>query len=448
MKRPTIMLMEQDTSLHGTLKDLLLQQEFSVFEAINSTTLLEQLRHNGADLIILESQNDATTELELARQIRHFYHTLPLILIVRDSSEDVVIAALRTGISDYFKPPFTCQELLASIRCWLSMCRLEQHPVRRDGTVICQRNSGGEIVSNSPIMQEIKAQLLRAAAVESNVLITGETGTGKELAAEFIHSHSFRSHKPMVSINCAAVPSSLLESELFGHEKGAFTGAITLRKGIFELAHESTLFLDEIGDMSLEAQAKILRAIERKEVQRLGGKTSIPLNLRIIAATHQNLERLIEEKKFREDLYFRLNVITIHLPPLRDRKEDILALLSYCLAELNQRMDRGMESFSEEVLECLLRYPWPGNVRELKNLVEATSVMLPPGKITLKDLPEQFRKRLGCIETLPLSERERLLSTLFSVSWNKSKAAQKLSWSRMTLYRKMAKYGIHDREET
>ena len=448
MIRPTIMLMEQDTSSHRTLKDLLLRQEFKVLETIDSITLLEQLRHNGADLIILESQNDAATELELARQIRRFDSALPLILIVRNSSEDVVIAALRTGISDYFKLPFTCQELLASIRRWLSSRRLEQHPARRDGTVTCPQNSREMMVSDSPIMDEIKAQLLRAAAVENNVLITGETGTGKEVAAEFIHSHGSRSHKSLISVNCAAVPGSLLESELFGHEKGAFTGATAARKGIFELAHESTLFLDEIGDMNLDAQAKILRAIERKEVQHLGGKTRIPLNLRIIAATHQDLERLTEEKKFREDLYFRLNVIRIDLPPLRDRKEDILALLSYCLAELNQRLEWEMEGFSEEVLECLLRYPWPGNVRELKNLVEATSIMLPPGKITLKDLPEQFRKRLGCIEALPLSERECLLSALFSVHWNKSKAAQKLSWSRMTLYRKMAKYDIQDREQT
>jgi transcriptional regulator with PAS, ATPase and Fis domain len=303
-------------------------------------------------------------------------------------------------------------------------------------------NGDQPMLGQSQLMQHLREQLLKVASTDSTVLITGETGTGKELTADLIHRNSPRQKKPFICVNCAALPESLLESELFGYEKGAFTGATTLKQGEFELAEGGTIFLDEIGDMSPHAQSKILRAIERKEVSHLGGKKSINLDIRIIAATNQELERLVAEGTFRQDLYYRLNVARIHLPPLRDRKEDIPHLLEHYVQELNQRFEMNVEGFTEEALTCLLHYGWPGNVRELKNLLEATFINLPSRMIKFTDLPEAFQRQLKETETLPQNERDRMLFALFATNWNKSKAAQKLHWSRMTLYRKMAKYHI------
>jgi two-component system response regulator HydG/two-component system response regulator AtoC len=300
-------------------------------------------------------------------------------------------------------------------------------------------------------MQEVRSYLDRLANSESNVLLTGETGTGKELAAEHIHRNSSRAQKPFVCINCAAIPDTLMESELFGYEKGAFTGASASKMGKLRQANGGTVFLDEIGDMTPYTQAKLLRAIESKEIQPLGGRGSIPLDFRIIAATNHDLEKLAGEGKFRQDLYFRLNVGSLHLPPLRERREDIPALLAYHVAELNRRLDCAVEGFVDEVIDYLLEYEWPGNVRELRNVLEASFLNVRGGRISLMDLPEQFRKRLKRPGCFPQGEREHLLSALLSTDWNKSKAAEKLHWSRMTVYRKLTKYQLRrgsEREES
>lgn len=295
-------------------------------------------------------------------------------------------------------------------------------------------------------MREIKAYIGKVALTNSIVLITGETGTGKELVAELIHNNSLRQEMPFVCLNCAAIPDGLLESELFGYEKGAFTGAYSNKDGMLKLADGGTVFFDEIGDMSPFAQAKVLRAIESKTVYRLGGMRNISLDVRVIAATNQDLDHSVAEGKFRKDLYFRLNVARIHIPPLRDRKEDIILLLDYYIQELNRQFGLNVEGFDEEALDYLLCYDWPGNVRELKNLLEAIFISLPSRRITLLDMPKPFRRHLKDTEGLPQNERDRLLAALFSTNWNKSKAAQKLHWSRMTLYRKMAKYQIEVKE--
>jgi len=303
----------------------------------------------------------------------------------------------------------------------------------------------------------------KASQSQSPVLVCGESGTGKELVARYVHEHSVRRSHPFVSINCAAIPDSLLESELFGHERGSFTGAYSSNKGKLKFGDGGTIFLDEIGDMSPYAQAKILRVIERREVQRLGGRENISLNVRFIAATNKDLEQSVSERTFRKDLYYRLNVARIHLPLLRGHKEDIPSLCDHYIGDFNRQFGRYVEGFTEETAETLLRYDWPGNVRELKNLLEATvgnfrcgqkrSASEPCGQcpevsfrcrqITFTDLPEQFRRRLSNAKQLPLDERDPLLSILISTNWNISKAAQKLHWSRMTIYRKMAKYHIH-----
>jgi two-component system response regulator HydG/two-component system response regulator AtoC len=257
-----------------------------------------------------------------------------------------------------------------------------------------------------------------------------------------IHRNSARRRSAFVCINCAAIPDTLLESELFGYERGAFTGAVCLKEGWLKAANGGTAFFDEIGDMTPYAQAKILRAIETKELQRLGGQKSVPVNVRVVAATNQDLERLMAEGRFRKDLYFRLNVARVHLPPLRDRKEDIPLLLRHYIRESNRRFGRDVEGFTDEAVEVLLRYGWPGNIRELRNLVEAAFLSLPARRVSALDLPEHFVKQLRIKEDLPQEERDRLLAALLATNWNMSKAAQKLQWSRMTVYRKVAKYRI------
>jgi DNA-binding NtrC family response regulator len=444
MKKSTILIIAEDEILRQDLKGGLLCHGFEVIEDSERTEVLQSIRNRSLDLAIIGfSQNGRWDGPEVAKQIRQRDRRLPIILIVRQSSEARVLAALRAGVNDYFKIPFSTEELVSSVKRHLIHFS-EQLPINK---IPLAPDPGHKqpIVGQSSLMCQINAYLLKIAETDSTVFITGETGTGKELAAESIHQNSTRQKQPFVCINCAALPEGLVESELFGYDKGAFTGAVTSKQGEFELADGGTVFLDEIADMGPCSQAKILRTIELKEVYHLGGKYGIPLDVRVIAATNQEPEQLVTAGKFRKDLYYRLNVARIHLPPLRDRKEDIPLLLEYYIRKLNQRFGRVVEGFTPEALEFLLHYDWPGNVRELKNLLEATFINLSASKIAFVDLPEPFQKRLKEAEGRSQSEREQMLSALFATNWNKGKAAQQLHWSRMTLYRKIAKYQIAEK---
>jgi DNA-binding NtrC family response regulator len=379
--------------------------------------------------------------MEAIKYIREQDKKVPIILITKYSSEDRVIAALRAGVNDYFKQPFSFGELLNSINRNLSISSYQSLSELRMS--VPDSNGIRLMIGQSKSIQNIKSYILKAASTESTVLITGETGTGKELTAELIHTKSLKCEKPFVHINCASLPENLLESELFGYERGAFTGALTTKQGKFEMAKGGTIFLDEIGDMNLYSQAKILSSIERKEIYRLGGgNRSIPLTARVIAATNQNPEQLVADGKFREDLYYRLNIARIHIPALRNRKEDIFPLIDYYIQKFNNQFGLEIEGFTEEALSLLIHYNWPGNIRELKNIIEAAFINLPSQRISFMDLPVIFRKKLKGQEMTTKSEKDKLLAALFSTSWNKSKCAKMLNWSRMTLYRKMARYEI------
>jgi DNA-binding NtrC family response regulator len=417
-------------------------RSYDLIEAGDRSAALEAIQNCSPALAILSSwgQGDGDV-IESARDIRTCNREIVLILIVSQSNEEIAFAALRAGINDYVKSPFSSEELLARLKHCLAD-RLCSTSSPKSKIPDCGLNGCDGLIGDSSMMRTVKSYISRAAVTDCTILITGESGTGKELAAELIHRNSLRSEKPLVCVNCAALPDSLLESELFGYERGAFTGAAAAQRGKFEQANGGTILLDEIGDMNLCAQAKILRTIESKEVCRLGGNKNTSLNVRFIAATNQNLERLLTEKRFRLDLYYRLNVARIHLPPLRERKDDILDLFNYYIQELNQQFGRSVVGFTDEALDYLLRYDWPGNVRELKNLCEAIFINLPARKISFLDLPYLYQKQLKEVEALSQSERERLLSALFTTNWNVSKAARKLNWSRITVYRKLEKYQI------
>jgi len=437
MNQPAVFIFERAAALCDVLRESLLHCGLEVTCVSEKSGLIRSLEARQPDLVVLgPSCVGPGNSLELAEEVHKLLGAARLILIVSNSSEELAISALKAGISEYVKYPFARGELDRAVRhCLFPPEDPVELPLRSDPSL-------EGIVGDSSVMRGIRARIARVASSDSNVLITGETGTGKELLAEAVHGKSARRNKPLIAINCAAIPDSLLESELFGYAKGAFTGADSNSDGKLKAADKGTVFLDEIGDMSAYGQAKILRMIESKEIQRLGCNRGIPLDVRVIAATNQDLEQLSKENKFRKDLFFRLNVARIHLPALRDRKEDLLSLIGYYIGRFNRQFGRRVRGLSEEALDCLLAYDWPGNVRELKNLLESIFVEGPAQDILLADLPLQLRLRCNELKSLVGNERERLLWALSATNWNKSKAADKLQWSRMTLYRKMARYNI------
>ncbi|MCY7355854.1 MAG: sigma 54-interacting transcriptional regulator [Lysobacter sp.] len=308
--------------------------------------------------------------------------------------------------------------------------------------MVTATQSQRSLIGSSDVMAGVMAYAAKIARTDSTVLITGETGTGKECFAKYVHERSRRGHRALLCINCAALPDALLEGELFGYERGAFTGAHQAYPGKLKLAEGGTLLLDEIGELSLVAQAKLLRVIEDHEVFRLGGRRSEPVDVRIIAATNQEIEPMVAERRFRPDLFYRLNVARLHVPPLRQRREDIPLLFAHYMLDISQRTGVSVGGLSPEALQCLIQYSWPGNVRELKNMVEALFIDPPDGRIELRHLPSRLIGRMDALASADVGERERILTALFDTHWNKCRAAKQLNWSRMTLYRKISKYQI------
>jgi DNA-binding NtrC family response regulator len=441
MKKPIIIIFGIDPILRYNLNKRLAQKGFAVNEAPEKCNVIALYNSLQPDLVIVCSYRKAPGDkLNVIKQLRKLDKRIPIILINRFSSESRAIAALRAGANDYFKAPFSSERIIKRIFRLLSESKFEiSSDHKSDNACPISRQL---MIGESKCMREIKNYLYKVAPTDSNVLITGETGTGKELAAGLIHLKSPRNKNPFVCINSAALPETLIESELFGYDRGAFTGAVAEKPGKFELANSGTVFLDEIGDMNHYAQAKILRIIENREFFHLGGKIPVFFDARIVAATNKEPEQLIEERKLRDDLYYRLNVARIHLPPLRERKEDIPSLVSHAAKRLNHRFGRSIMGLTDDALACLLRYDWPGNIRELFNLLEAIYINLPSRQIDFIDLPKPIQKQIKAIEIRPIDERKQIVTTLLETNWNKSTAAQKLKWSRMTLYRKMTKYNI------
>ncbi|MCH8041090.1 MAG: sigma-54-dependent Fis family transcriptional regulator [Nitrospinae bacterium] len=441
MKKPNLLILAKRTHAHPYFQRLSSTYQVKVIESPRDIARVGLFEEGKPSLVIVDaSQLPSEEGLSLAKHARHVHRKIPILLIAGESSEELFLAMLRAGINDFVKNPCDFEVLQSSIDRCLSSCSTLDEGI--EPPPIFPNDMEHFLVGNSLAIQELRAYMGRVAMTDSHVLITGETGTGKELVARLIHEHSMRRRKPFMCVNCAAVPETLLESELFGYDRGAFTGAVGARRGKLELAQGGTILFDEIGEMSSSAQAKILRAIEEGTIYRLGGKEEVSLNVRIMAATNQDLDRAMPEGKFRQDLYYRLNVARIHLPPLRDRKEDLPLLLRHYIQEFNQKFKRQVEGLTQEALDFLVQYTWPGNIRELKNLLEATFINLPQRTISLIDLPVQFRAKAKECEKLPQAEGDRMLSALLATNWNRSKAAEKLHWSRMTLYRKMQKYRV------
>jgi DNA-binding NtrC family response regulator len=442
MTQAAIVVVEERTVVRQRVRERLVQHGYTVVAVPEAARLAYVLRMHQPTLVIIGALHDDVWEsVKMAEQLRMQHPQLPLMLLMSQSTEALAIAALKAGVTDYFAPPLALDALVSSIdRCLVTQPRRSaglERPLEE--TEHLEREY---LVGESQPMQAVKAYLDKVALTDSNVLITGETGTGKELVATLIHQKSPRRHKPFVCVNCAAIPDSLLESELFGYERGAFTGAQTAKEGLLQQAAGGTIFLDEVGDMSPYAQAKVLRAIETKEIQRVGGTKRVPVDVRIVAATNCDLEQSVCDASFRRDLFFRLNVVRLHLPPLRERTDDIPLLCAHYIAELNQRFGCAVAGLADDVWPVLLQHTWPGNVRELKNVLEAACITTSSSHIERADLPPSLQARCTTGTEQSQDERESLLHALCVTNWNKSQAAKKLRWSRMTLYRKMMKYHI------
>jgi two component, sigma54 specific, transcriptional regulator, Fis family len=371
---------------------------------------------------------------------------------------------MKKGAYDYLTKPFDLEELKVKVKKAIELKELTENAPKFEKDE--NKYISDEIVGNSPKMQEVFKQIGKVAESDATVLIRGESGTGKELVAKAIHHHSNRKNKPFIVVNCAAIPETLLESELFGHEKGAFTDAYARRIGKFEQAQDGTIFLDEIGDMSLNLQAKLLRILQEKTFSRVGGNETIVSNARVLAATNRNLEKLVETGEFREDLFYRLNVVTIWLPPLRERKEDIPLLVDYFVAKYAEKYKKDVRGVSKEVLELFLDYDWPGNVRELENAVARGVIVTSAPLILIEDLPQTLRDKTkqerqgevkveGQLEEENLNlpkliekiEKEAIIKALEKAEGNKTKAAQILGISRKSLFNKLRYYNLIKEED-
>lgn len=441
MNRPKVLFLVACPAIFAEITHFLRSSGLDVaMQSINDGIRPQHLAVPPEVVIIEHSDDSQFSALEAANEVRELNSSVPIVIATTKGSEELAIGALRAGLQDYVKLPALPAAFLARIQKHLSRQRGRTEPCPNRLPSECS----GRMIAASEAMAEIQKYLQRVANSNCTVLITGETGTGKELVAEFIHENSRREDKPFVCVNCAAIPESLLESELFGHTKGAFTGAQELSAGLLSAADGGTVFLDEIGDLSLVAQAKILRVLETKQFCRLGGTKQLSLDLRFIAATNQDLYAMTAQKTFRQDLLFRLDVAHVHLPPLRERKEDIPLLVQEFGRQFSYQTCGQAPEFTDEFLRVLLEYDWPGNVRELKNIIERLFLLERSTPFGAEHLPAHVRQFLATSSRFSKGERELLISALFSTKWNKTKAAEMLKWSRMTLYRKIAKYHIPD----
>ena len=407
--------------------------------ATNSETELFQVldRFSPECLVVVHGLSPQQEVLNIARQIRIIDHHCSLLVIAESISAEFVLSAMRAGVSDVLPQDAEHPQLTEAISSSMARHRDCRRCVPGGGG----RTECGLLVGSGAAMGRVRDQVLRISAADANVLITGESGTGKDLVARLIHNQSRRRTQPFVALNCAALPDSLLESELFGYERGAFTGAHASHEGKLQHASGGTLFLDEIGEMSLAAQAKILRAVDNRVIQKLGSNVNTRVQVRLVAATNQDLEVLVQEKKFRQDLYYRLNVVRLTIPPLRERLEDIPELVDSIMRDFSPHQRQPAYNLEGDVIRRFQQYDWPGNIRELRNVLESILVFSSSRSIGVADIPAQIRHHMKA-KPPQADERSKILSALNSAHWNRNQAAKILCCSRMTLYRKMERYGI------
>jgi two-component system response regulator AtoC len=449
-----ILIAEDDEDLAFVLREALIRKDYEVEVAPTAGRMLDTLKTGGWDLILLDVRLPDMDGLDAIPKCRDLGPDTPIIVMTAHGTREVATEAISRGAYDFFTKPLKMTEFQVVVARALERRRLQ---LQIKALQAAQGSGFEELVGKSESLKRVVEMAQRAAPADVTVLIEGESGTGKEVLARGIHKLSGRKDGPLIPVNCAAIPEGLLESELFGHERGAFTGAVRAKPGRFELAREGTIFLDEIGDMPLSMQVKILRALQEREIERVGGTKSIPIDVRVVAATHQNLEQLVTEGKFRADLFYRLQGVRLRLPPLRERLDDLPELIGHLLDRTARRMSRAAATVSPEALRCLWAYPWPGNVRELQHVLEGAMVMsdgvilpahLPPGiqRATSQPPAEAAPVLAGPLdEALENWERQMILDALRQGGGVQARAAKLLGISERSLWYRVKKLGIQVR---
>ena len=448
--RNLILIVDDDNGHRTMLRTLLKGWGYSVDEADDGSIAIDMVRQGPYDLILMDIRMIRVSGLEALVEIKAVNPSIPVIIMTAYSSVESAVEALKNGAYDYLTKPLDFDELK------ITLARAMDHTKLKEENRLLKENLGRfdrrDIIGRTAVIVSLLETAAQVAPSEATILITGESGTGKEVIAEAIHSNSTRNKAPFIKLNCAAITETLLESELFGHEKGSFTGAYRRKEGRFRQAHGGSLFLDEVSEMSLSMQAKLLRVLQEKEFTRVGGEEIIKVDVRLIAATNRDLLHEIEAKRFREDLYYRLNVVNLKVPPLRERKEDIPLLAQHFLKSFSEKNQKIIKGFTPQAMDRLLRYNWPGNVRELMNAVERGVVLTRSDYIDETDIPffkddENAAKGLSVRDvpsniSLEEMERSTILNMLQSTEGNKSEAARRLGITRRTLHKKLKKYGV------
>jgi two-component system, NtrC family, nitrogen regulation response regulator NtrX len=451
----TILIVDDEEGIRSALAGILEDEGYRTVRAGDGVEALALCKRELPGLVLLDIWMPRMDGLETLKCLKEQYPTLNVIMMSGHGTIETAVKSTKLGAYDFIEKPLSLEKVVLTVENALAMTRLKEENASLRGLVL----QSHEMIGDSGAMLRLKEQIRMVAPTNASVLITGENGTGKELVARSVHFHSQRREKPFIEINCAAIPEELIESELFGHERGAFTGAVSQKKGKFDLADGGTLFLDEIGDMSLKTQAKVLRILQERKFERVGGTRTLEVDVRIVAATNKLLEEEIKSGSFREDLFYRLNVVPFKVPALRERRDDVPLLTGYFLDAFCRREGRELKLIVPEAMEAMQRYDWPGNVRELKNIVERLVIMTPGGTISLNHLPDYFYAEAigreaggGRLDSvLELSslreareefEKEFIIQKLEEHDWNVSRTAEAIELERSNLHRKIKSYGI------
>jgi two-component system nitrogen regulation response regulator NtrX len=455
--KKTILIVDDEESICQTLGGILTDEGYEVVTAGNGEEALRILEEEPPNLVVLDIWLPGMDGIEVLKTIKAAHPNLQVVMMSGHGTIETAVKATKLGAFDFIEKPLSLEKVILVVNHAINLVRLEE-----ENLLLRQKVSHEyELTGNSSPIQDLKEMIGIVAPTNAWILIMGENGTGKELVARSVHRQSRRTQKPFIEVNCAAIPEDLIESELFGHEKGAFTGATAMKRGKFDLANEGTIFLDEVADMSLKAQAKVLRILQEKTFERVGGNRLIPTDVRVLAATNKDLEKEMEEGRFRQDLYYRLNVIPLRIPPLRDRKEDITLLVNRFLKDFALKEGDAEKRVTDDVIVSLMRHNWPGNVRELKNIIERLVIMTPTGMISKCDISPLFEE--AGKEVLPPDpgissdsfrtakqdfERQYIIRKLREFDGNISRTAEAIGLERSNLHKKIRSYGLEVKNDT